>query len=64
MIFANVTDIAIPQGNVMKIHETNGGRVLWEKKSVTLTETTYKFVVKATNAVGSMEKEFSITVVG
>ena len=28
---ANVTDIAIPQGNVIKIHETNGGRVLWQK---------------------------------
>lgn len=31
--FANVTDITIPQGNVIKIHETNTGRVLWEKKS-------------------------------
>ena len=29
--FANVTDIAITQGNVVKIQETNGGRVLWEK---------------------------------
>lgn len=32
MIFANVTDIAIPQGNVVKIHETASGRMLWEKK--------------------------------
>ena len=32
MIFANVNDIAIPEGNVIKIQETNGGRVLWEKK--------------------------------
>ena len=31
--FTNVTDITIPQGNVIKIHETNTGRVLWEKKS-------------------------------
>lgn len=31
MIFDNVTDITIPQGNVVKIHETNSGRVLWEK---------------------------------
>lgn len=32
MIFANVTDIKISQGNVIKIHETNSRRVLWEKK--------------------------------
>jgi hypothetical protein len=32
MIFANVNDIAIPQGNVIKIHETISGRILWEKK--------------------------------
>ena len=33
MIFANVTDITIPEGNVIKIHETDSGRVLWEKKN-------------------------------
>ena len=38
MIFANVTDITIPQGNVIKIHETNSGRVLWEKKSDVYTK--------------------------
>ena len=32
MIFADVKDIVIPQGNVIKIHETASGRVLWEKK--------------------------------
>lgn len=32
MIFSNVHDIVIPQGNVIKIHETSGGRVLWQKK--------------------------------
>jgi len=32
MNFANVKDIVIPQGNVIKIHETNSGRVLWEKE--------------------------------
>ena len=31
--FANVTDIAIPQGDVTKIAETATGRVLWEKKA-------------------------------
>lgn len=34
MIFANVTDIAIPQGNIIKIQETNSGRVLWMKKKI------------------------------
>ena len=31
MIFDNVTDITIPQGNVIKIHESISGRVLWQK---------------------------------
>ena len=31
MIFANVTDISIPQGNVIKIQETLGGRIPWQK---------------------------------
>ena len=35
MIFQDITDIKIPQGNVVKIHETNSGRVLWQKKSTT-----------------------------
>ena len=30
--FKNVTDISTPQGNLIKIHETASGRVLWEKK--------------------------------
>ena len=34
MNFANVTDISIPEGNVIKIHETNSGRVLWQKMNV------------------------------
>ena len=29
--FADVTDITIPQGETVKIHETDTGRVLWEK---------------------------------
>ena len=33
MNFAGVTDIVIPQGEVIKIHETATGRVLWEKAS-------------------------------
>ena len=33
MNFADVTDIVIPQGEVIKIHETATGRVLWEKVS-------------------------------
>ena len=33
MLFNGVTDIAIPQGNVIKIHEAVLGRVLWEKNS-------------------------------
>ena len=32
MNFADVTDITIPQGDLIKIHETDTGRVLWEKK--------------------------------
>ena len=32
MNFASITDITIPQGNVVKIHETNSERVLWEKE--------------------------------
>ena len=31
--FASVTDINIPQGDLIKIHETSTGRVLWEKKN-------------------------------
>ena len=61
MIFANVTDIKIPQGNVIKIHETVGGRVLWEKKSST-QPSTYNFIVRATNSVGFDEKSYSIGV--
>ena len=37
MILQNVTDIAIPQGNVVKIHETVGGRILWQKKKKVLS---------------------------
>ena len=33
MNFANVTDIKIPNGNVIKIEETDTGRVLWEKNA-------------------------------
>lgn len=33
MIFQDVSDIQIPQGEVIKIHETNSGRILWEKKT-------------------------------
>ena len=32
MNFANVTGITIPEGNVVKIHETNSGRVVWQKE--------------------------------
>lgn len=58
MIFANVNDIAIPEGNVIKIHETNGGRVLWEKKK----SDEYSFSVKVFNSVGSHERSFSLKV--
>ena len=30
--FADITDIKIPNGNVIKIAETDTGRILWEKK--------------------------------
>lgn len=30
--FANVTDVRIPQGDCIRIQETVGGRILWEKK--------------------------------
>ena len=32
MNFANVTGITIPEGNVVKIHETNSGHVVWQKE--------------------------------
>ena len=32
LIFANVTDVRIPQGDCIRIQETVGGRILWEKK--------------------------------
>ena len=35
MNFANVTDITIPEGNVVKIHESNSGRILWQRTSST-----------------------------
>ena len=38
--FADVNEIVTPKGNVVKIYETNGGRVLWEKKSELLYDTT------------------------
>ncbi|MBR0253637.1 MAG: hypothetical protein IJQ57_09840, partial [Synergistaceae bacterium] len=31
--FASVTDVKIPQGNVVKIHEAGSGRVLWQKNT-------------------------------
>lgn len=31
LIFANITDVKIPEGNCIRIQETVGGRVLWEK---------------------------------
>ena len=31
MDFVNVTDVKIPQGDVIKITETSTGRILWEK---------------------------------
>ena len=34
MIFSDVDSISIPQGNVAKIHETNGGRILWQKGKI------------------------------
>ena len=32
LIFANVTDVRIPQGDCIRIQETIGGRIIWEKK--------------------------------
>ena len=31
--FKNITDIVIPQGSLIKIHETVSGRILWQKKT-------------------------------
>ena len=31
MTFKDVSNINIPQGDISKIYETNGGRVLWSK---------------------------------
>ena len=59
MIFANVTDISIPQGNVVKIHETNSGRVLWLKK---YKEDVYTFTVRVTNTYGYDEHPMTIIV--
>lgn len=41
MIFANVKDIKIPEGNIKKIHEKDTGRVLWEKKTSPTYEAGY-----------------------
>ena len=45
MLFKSVVDITIPQGKVKKIHETVGGRVLWEKKQydIDIPQTVYGF---------------------
>ena len=56
MDFANVTDISIPEGNVIKIHETNSGRVLWEKKS---TPTINYIVVQASHKLGTTQRVFT-----
>ena len=36
--FADVTDVWIPQGDCIKIQETVGGRVLWEKKTTPVVD--------------------------
>lgn len=41
MIFANIKNIVIPEGNVKKIHEKDTGRVLWEKKTSPTYEAGY-----------------------
>ena len=61
MNFANITDVKIGNSNVVKIQKAEDGCILWEKKQAT-SENTYNFVVKATNALASVEKAFSITV--
>ena len=57
MDFASVTDIAIPEGDVMKIQDADM-TVLWEKIKV------YTFVVQAQNSWETTSKEFTITVGG
>ena len=47
MDFSEITEVTIPQGNVEKIEETNGGRVLWENVKVKLN--TPKWAVYASN---------------
>ena len=59
MIFANVNDISIPQGNVIKIQETDSGRVLWEKKR---KSETYNCTIRVTNVYGSDEYDLCIVV--
>ncbi len=59
MIFANVTDITIPEGNGVKIHETNSGRVLWQKKR---KSETYNCTIRVTNAYGFDEYSLYIVV--
>lgn len=56
MDLADVTDIALPEGDVLKI-EDESGRVLWEKK---LKE--YTLVIQADNGIEKAQKEFSIIV--
>ena len=59
VIFADVTDITIPEGSVTKIEETSGlKRVLWEKK----TEKSYTLTIRATNVNGYDEDTFTITI--
>ena len=47
MDFSGITEVKIPQGNVEKITETSGGRVLWEKERVKLN--TPRWVVCGSN---------------
>lgn len=56
MNFANVAAVTIPQGSVNRISQ--GGTVLWEKRS----ETRYTFTVQAANSLGTDSKEFTLTV--
>ena len=57
MDFASVTDIAIPEGDVIKIQDADM-TVLWNKIKV------YTFVVQAQNSLETTLKQLTITVGG
>lgn len=51
--FASVTDVKIPQGNVVKIHEASSGRVIWQKNSIVFDGEYPKIIILLTKANGT-----------